>query len=163
MRQTALSFNKNTEPCILRISHAGLHLSSVVTLRYVLFVIKYCMADSIRYLFVTLSWWKQLLQKAILLWLPDPATRDAMILRQALSGDYIDLTAATEIICSRTPSQLQTIKQIYHGRFGSYLEHDVSYHTSGDHQKVPFLCFSESFIYFLFSSILIWIGKCLTY
>lgn len=76
------------------------------------------------------------LERAILLWLPDPATRDAMILRQALSGDVIDLTAATEIIFSRTPSQIQTIKQIYQGRFGGYLEHDVSRHTSGDHQKL---------------------------
>ncbi|KAJ3707576.1 hypothetical protein LUZ61_011281 [Rhynchospora tenuis] len=76
------------------------------------------------------------LEEAVLLWLPDPATRDAMILKQALSGDRIDLTAATEIICSRTPSQIQTIKQIYHGRYHAYLEHDVTRHTSGDHQKL---------------------------
>jgi hypothetical protein len=76
------------------------------------------------------------LEKAVLLWLPDPATRDAMILRQSLSGNLIDLTAATEIICSRTPSQIQTIKQIYHGRFGGYLEHDINLQTSGDHQKL---------------------------
>ncbi|KAJ4747635.1 Annexin [Rhynchospora pubera] len=76
------------------------------------------------------------LEDAVLLWLPDPATRDALILKQALSGDRIDLTAATEIICSRTPSQIQTIKQIYHGRYHSYLEHDITRHTSGDHQKL---------------------------
>jgi len=76
------------------------------------------------------------LEKAILLWLPDPATRDAMILKQSLSGNRIDLTAATEIICSRTPTQLQTIKQIYQSRFGSYLEQDLSIQTSGDHQKL---------------------------
>jgi annexin D len=92
-----------------------------------------------------------LLQKAILLWLPDPATRDAMILRQSLSGDRIDLTAATEIICSRTPTQIQTIKQIYNSRFGAYLEHDVTLHTSGDHQKVHCFCFPEFLVDFFFS------------
>ncbi|KAJ3677443.1 hypothetical protein LUZ60_003167 [Juncus effusus] len=76
------------------------------------------------------------LEKAMLLWILDPATRDATILRQALSGDVIDIKAATEIICSRTPSQIQTIRQIYHMKFHAHLEHDLHHHTSGDHQKL---------------------------
>lgn len=72
----------------------------------------------------------------MLLWILDPAGRDATVLRQAFTGDAVDLRAATEVICSRTPSQIQTIKHIYHMRFGVQLEHDIHYHTSGDHQKV---------------------------
>jgi annexin D len=75
----------------------------------------------------------------MLLWILDPAGRDATVLREALSGDTMDLRAATEIICSRTPSQLQIMKQTYLARFGTYLEHDIGHHTSGDHQKVLFL------------------------
>uniref|UniRef100_A0A0E0IIY4 Annexin n=1 Tax=Oryza nivara TaxID=4536 RepID=A0A0E0IIY4_ORYNI len=74
--------------------------------------------------------------KAMLLWILDPAGRDATVLREALSGDTIDLRAATEIICSRTPSQLQIMKQTYHAKFGTYLEHDIGQRTSGDHQKL---------------------------
>jgi annexin D len=73
------------------------------------------------------------------LWILDPAGRDATVLREALNGDTMDLRAATEIICSRTPSQLQIMKQTYYARFGTYLEHDIAHHTSGDHQKVLIL------------------------
>lgn len=75
-------------------------------------------------------------QTAVLLWMHDPATRDAVVLRQSLSGDFINLEAATEVICSRTSTQIQTIKQIYHSMFGTYVEHDVAIHASGDHEKV---------------------------
>ncbi|KAK6146666.1 hypothetical protein DH2020_020535 [Rehmannia glutinosa] len=37
-------------------------------------------------------------ERAILLWMPDPAVRDATIVRQALSGDFISLKAATELL-----------------------------------------------------------------
>nr|CAD1825290.1 unnamed protein product [Ananas comosus var. bracteatus] len=76
------------------------------------------------------------LMKAMLLWILDPAGRDATVLRQALGGDGIDLYAATEVICSRTPSQLQIIKQAYYARFGAYLEHEIHRYASGDHQKL---------------------------
>jgi len=75
-------------------------------------------------------------QNAVLLWMQDPAARDAVVVRQALQSDTLDLRAATEVICSRTPSQIQIFKQIYHSRFGSYLEHDLERHASGDHKKV---------------------------
>lgn len=76
------------------------------------------------------------LKKAMMLWLLDPATRDATLVRQALTGDVIELHAATEVLCSRTPSQIQTMKQAYFARFGSYLEHDLHYQTSGHHEKL---------------------------
>lgn len=68
----------------------------------------------------------------------DPAGRDAIILKQSLTVAK-NLEAATEVICSRTPSQLQYLRHIYHSKFGVYLEHDIERHTSGDHKKVNFL------------------------
>jgi annexin D len=84
----------------------------------------------------------------MLLWILDPAGRDATALREALGGDTIDLRAATEIICSRTPSQLQIMKQIYFARFGTYLEHDIGHHASGDHQKVLILVIVSVLLWF---------------
>ncbi|KMT01362.1 hypothetical protein BVRB_9g213760 isoform A [Beta vulgaris subsp. vulgaris] len=46
-----------------------------------------------------------------------------------------DMRGATEVICSRTPTQIQTFKQIYNSMFG-LLEHDLQKHTSGDHKKL---------------------------
>lgn len=80
----------------------------------------------------------------MLLWVLDPATRDATLVWQALTGDVIDLRAATEVLCSRTPSQIQTIKQTYLGRFGAYLEHDIQRLASGDLQKVILVLLSFS-------------------
>ncbi|XP_014756813.1 annexin D5 isoform X2 [Brachypodium distachyon] len=74
--------------------------------------------------------------KAMLLWILDPAGRDATILNQALNSDIPDLRAATEIVCSRTPSQLQIMKQTYRVRFGCYLEHDITERAYGDHQRL---------------------------
>lgn len=75
------------------------------------------------------------LETAVLLWMHDPARRDSTIIRQSL----IDRTlkGATEVICSRSPSQLQYLKQIYHSMFGVYVEQDIQINTSlGDHQKL---------------------------
>ncbi|XP_047342368.1 annexin D5-like [Impatiens glandulifera] len=76
------------------------------------------------------------LERAVLLWMHDPATRDAIILRKALFGDAINVKTATEVICSRTPSQLLQIKQLYHSMTHSYLEHDIEFQCTGDHKKL---------------------------
>lgn len=73
-------------------------------------------------------------QTAVLLWMDDPATRDAVVVRECLLAD--DLRGTTEVLCSRTPSQIQTLKQIYHSKFGIHLLHDLEYNSSTDHQKV---------------------------
>lgn len=78
------------------------------------------------------------LETALLLWMHDPAGRDAIILRQSLTLPK-NLEAATQLICSRTPSQLHYLRQIYHSKFGVYLEHDIETNTSGDHKKVILL------------------------
>ncbi|KAK7358101.1 hypothetical protein VNO77_00022 [Canavalia gladiata] len=75
------------------------------------------------------------LETAVLLWIHDPAGRDAIILKQSLTVAK-NLETATEVICSRTPSQLQYLRQIYHSKFGIYLEHDIERNTSGDHKKI---------------------------
>ncbi|KAG5014868.1 hypothetical protein AAZX31_08G055000 [Glycine max] len=75
------------------------------------------------------------LETALLLWMHDPAGRDAIILRQSLTLPK-NLEAATQLICSRTPSQLHYLRQIYHSKFGVYLEHDIETNTSGDHKKI---------------------------
>ncbi|GMQ11636.1 hypothetical protein CsSME_00054187 [Camellia sinensis var. sinensis] len=75
-------------------------------------------------------------QTAVLRWMHDPAGRDAIILKQALSSGSTNLEAVTEVLCSRTPSQLYTLKQIYYSMFGVYLENDIEQLTSGDHKKV---------------------------
>ncbi|KAL5995511.1 hypothetical protein ACLOJK_025573 [Asimina triloba] len=76
------------------------------------------------------------LKRAVLLWMHDPAGRDATIVRKALSGDVIDVKAAVEVICSRTSSQIQAFKQAYHAKFGVHLENDISFQATGDLQKV---------------------------
>ncbi|XAR59007.1 hypothetical protein NMG60_11014619 [Bertholletia excelsa] len=76
------------------------------------------------------------LETAVLLWMHDPASRDAIILKQSLTGDFVNLESATDVICSRTPSQIQTVKQIYHSMFGMYVEHDIERQASGDHKKL---------------------------
>ncbi|XP_076948136.1 annexin D5-like [Bidens hawaiensis] len=83
------------------------------------------------------------LETAVLLWMHDPAGRDAIILKQGLTSDFINLEAVTEIICSRTSSQLQTLTQIYHSTFGTHPEHDIKYQTSGDHEKILIACVSK--------------------
>lgn len=80
------------------------------------------------------------LENAVLLWMHDPAGRDAVILRQSLTVTKI-LEAATEVICSRTPAQLQYLRQIYHAKFGDFVDHDIERNTSGDHKKVFLLSY----------------------
>ncbi|KAJ6890833.1 LOW QUALITY PROTEIN: type IV inositol polyphosphate 5-phosphatase 9-like [Populus alba x Populus x berolinensis] len=74
-------------------------------------------------------------QKAVSLWMKSPVERDVTTLRQALTGPIIDIKAATEIICTRISSQIRQIKQVYTPTFGTLLEYDIGYHTSGDHRK----------------------------
>lgn len=76
------------------------------------------------------------LETVVLLWMHDLPGRDAIIVRQALTSDTLNLEAATEVICSRTPSQIQVFKQHYHAKFGVHLEHDIELRTSGDHKKL---------------------------
>jgi hypothetical protein len=86
-------------------------------------------------------------QTSVLLWMHDPVGRDAIIVKQALSAETKNLQAATEVICSRTPSQIQCFKQIYHSKFGVPLEFDIEGQASGDHKKVTFLSMFLNFAF----------------
>lgn len=79
-------------------------------------------------------------KRAMLLWLLDPAGRDATILKQALAGDITDLRAATEVVCSRTPTQLRAVRHAYRARFGCDAERDVAERASGDHRRLLLAC-----------------------
>ncbi|MFS7944351.1 putative annexin [Helianthus anomalus] len=92
---------------------------------------------------VSLIKFKIISKTTVLLWMPDPAQRNAKILIDALSPDCIDLEAVTEVRCSRTSLQLQTLKQIYHSTCGTYLEHDIELQASGDHQKILLACVNK--------------------
>ncbi|CAL5002027.1 unnamed protein product [Urochloa decumbens] len=83
-------------------------------------------------------------RRAMLLWILDPASRDATVLKQALTGDVTDLRAATEVICSRTPSQLHAVRQAYAARFGRHVEHDVAERASGDHRRLLLACLAAA-------------------
>ncbi|XP_011000708.1 PREDICTED: annexin D5-like isoform X1 [Populus euphratica] len=76
------------------------------------------------------------LETAVLLWMHDLPGRDAIIVRQALIADILNLETATEVICSRTSSQIQVFKQHYYAKFGVHLEHDIELRASGDHKKL---------------------------
>ncbi|XP_022155373.1 annexin D5-like [Momordica charantia] len=76
------------------------------------------------------------LQKAVLLWMYDPVSRDAVIVKEALCGETVHLRVATEVICSRTSTQIQHFKQVYLTMFQSYIEHDIQKTASGDHKKL---------------------------
>lgn len=75
-------------------------------------------------------------RRAALLWILDPASRDATVLKQALTGDVTDLRAATEVVCSRAPGQLRVVRQAYQARFGCHVERHVAERCSGDHQRL---------------------------
>ncbi|KAL8120661.1 annexin D5-like isoform X1 [Apium graveolens] len=75
-------------------------------------------------------------KRAVLLWMYDPAARDASVVQQALCGGSINLKATTEVLCSRTPSQIQHLRQLCYSMFTCYLDHAIELEASGDHQKL---------------------------
>ncbi|XP_045806871.1 annexin D5-like [Trifolium pratense] len=76
------------------------------------------------------------LKKALLLWMPDPPSRDATIIKKALKKSVVDNQAITDIICSRNPSQLRRLKEVYLSNYQSPLERDIENQTSSDYKKL---------------------------
>ncbi|KAE9467263.1 hypothetical protein C3L33_00826, partial [Rhododendron williamsianum] len=74
---------------------------------------------------------KRDLKRALLLWMDEPANRDAKIVKHGLSKNV-----AIEVICSRTPSQLEELKKAYRTLFGVYLDEDIESHAHGDNKKL---------------------------
>ena len=65
-----------------------------------------------------------------------PTEYDAYCLNSALKGLGTKEGVLTEIIGSRTPQELQAIKQVYAANYGELLENHIASDTSGDHQKL---------------------------
>ncbi|KAH7851473.1 hypothetical protein Vadar_012137 [Vaccinium darrowii] len=85
------------------------------------------------------------LKRAVLLWMHDSATRDAVLVRQGLTEKLtLKLNVAIEVICSRTPSQIEQLKKAYRPLFGSYLEQDIESHALGDNKKLLLAYVSKS-------------------
>jgi hypothetical protein len=147
-RLNVIAFNKNTRPCSLMTSKNNWLSSFMAISRYVrlgqklwsfyycIIIPHACLANPVG-LRRSWSWYIFNFQKAVLLWMKSPVERDVTTLRQALTGPIIDIKTATEIICTRISSQIRQIKQVYTPTFGTLLEYDIGYHTSGDHRKVP--------------------------
>ncbi|KAM1344901.1 hypothetical protein TB2_033811 [Malus domestica] len=77
--------------------------------------------------------------RAMLLWTPHPAERDAWLANEALilrdnSGHrhYVIM----EIACTRTSRDLFEVREDYHSRYKRSLEGDVAFHTTGDFRKL---------------------------
>jgi len=65
-----------------------------------------------------------------------PTEYDAYCLNGALKGLGTKEGVLSEIIGSRTPQELQAIKQVYAANYGETLENAVAGDTSGDYQKL---------------------------
>ena len=65
-----------------------------------------------------------------------PTEYDSYCLNGALKGIGTKEGVLTEIIGSRTPQELQAIKQVYAANYGELLENHIASETSGDHQKL---------------------------
>ncbi|OMO60828.1 Annexin [Corchorus capsularis] len=75
-------------------------------------------------------------KKAVMLWMQEPGVREAYIIKNALKGAVKDQKAITEIICSRTSSQIGQLKRHYFTNVGSSLEEDIESEVSGDYKKL---------------------------
>ena len=69
-----------------------------------------------------------------------PTEYDAYCLNGAMKGIGTKEGVLTEIIGSRTPQELQAIKQVYAANYGELLENAVTSDTSGDYQKLLLAC-----------------------
>eukprot|EP00246_Nothoceros_aenigmaticus_P013410 TRINITY_DN45_c0_g1_i1.p1 TRINITY_DN45_c0_g1~~TRINITY_DN45_c0_g1_i1.p1 ORF type:complete len:314 (+),score=46.04 TRINITY_DN45_c0_g1_i1:220-1161(+) len=75
------------------------------------------------------------LEKAVLLWMMEPVQRDVHLVKNAVRGLGTRSKALIDVLCTRTPTQLQLIKKYYFQQFGVTLEGDIKSDTSGDYEK----------------------------
>ncbi|XP_058079368.1 annexin D5-like isoform X1 [Magnolia sinica] len=80
------------------------------------------------------------IKKAVMLWMLDPAERDATIVGQALTLTSLDLIALTEVICSRTPSEIRLFKKAYFQKYGTQINDDLDFKTYTYHKKLLIAC-----------------------
>jgi len=76
------------------------------------------------------------LEKAIVLWMREPAERDAIIAGTALEGWCTDDRALIEVICTRSSTEIIKIREAYKERYQRCLDDDVICKTNGPFQKL---------------------------
>ena len=77
------------------------------------------------------------LQNMVYLRINEPQERDAELMRDSLFGwNKVNLNVLIELLCTRSSSQLSSIKQAYCNRYGSNIEQDVSQKISGNFKEV---------------------------
>jgi len=69
-----------------------------------------------------------------------PADLDAKLVRQSVKGLGTDENLLSEIICTRTPSELKACAESYQRQFQRNMEGDIKGDTSGDLAKVYMAC-----------------------
>jgi len=75
----------------------------------------------------------------------DPTERDATVAHQALERGKPNYKLILEIVCTKSPEELLTVKRTYHSIHKRALEEDIASHTNGKIRKVnphTFLIFS---------------------
>ncbi|KAJ0975092.1 hypothetical protein J5N97_017057 [Dioscorea zingiberensis] len=77
-----------------------------------------------------------LLSRVANLKMNDHCIRDAEIINHALFGTNLDSNTLTEIICTRSSSELEAIKQAYCDRYNSHIEKHVSDKSNGSFREV---------------------------
>eukprot|EP00252_Welwitschia_mirabilis_P025519 TRINITY_DN79_c0_g1_i4.p1 TRINITY_DN79_c0_g1~~TRINITY_DN79_c0_g1_i4.p1 ORF type:complete len:350 (+),score=-22.14 TRINITY_DN79_c0_g1_i4:79-1128(+) len=76
------------------------------------------------------------LEKAIVWWMHDAATRDAMIAKEALEGWRTDNRGLTEIICTRSSVDIARIRESYFALTQRCLDDEVVCKTKGAFQRL---------------------------
>ncbi|RWR75113.1 annexin D5-like protein [Cinnamomum micranthum f. kanehirae] len=83
------------------------------------------------------------IKRAVSLWMLEESERDATIVWQALQVTSFDKAAVTEVICSRTPSQLCNIQQAYRTKFSPQLLQEINSSNLrfyGHHKELLIAC-----------------------
>eukprot|EP00246_Nothoceros_aenigmaticus_P013411 TRINITY_DN45_c0_g1_i2.p1 TRINITY_DN45_c0_g1~~TRINITY_DN45_c0_g1_i2.p1 ORF type:complete len:314 (+),score=26.18 TRINITY_DN45_c0_g1_i2:162-1103(+) len=75
------------------------------------------------------------LEEAVLLWMMEPVQRDVHLLNAAMKGLGTSDKTLIDVLCTRTPTQLQLINSYYFQQFGRKVEADIMSDTSGYYEK----------------------------
>ncbi|KAI4383911.1 hypothetical protein MLD38_009698 [Melastoma candidum] len=75
-------------------------------------------------------------EKAVYLWILDPADRDAVLVNAALKKPSVDYRAIIEISCIPSAEELLEVRRAYRIRYKRSMEEDVASHTIGDVRKL---------------------------
>ncbi|CAJ1959015.1 unnamed protein product [Sphenostylis stenocarpa] len=70
-------------------------------------------------------------EKAVYLWMLEPAYRDAVLMNEAIKNGPKDYHVIAEIACVLSAQELLAVRSAYHDRYKLSLEEDVASHTTG--------------------------------